>query len=286
MMGRLTRIFAEVVEMDWKIILLLGLSILNHAYGEPKFIVVGRSAFSTANKPDVDLRGEITRLNIPIRNQGSRNTCSVHVMTFLLEYNQAEWLGESGMDLSEEYLNWAANTATLTNADGGFFTEMNTGYQTLGIARESALAYQSTFMTNQPTIDLNMLNAAKKMIGLKFEIIKPWKNTEGATDIQIRNAATALLLGMPVGMGSLWQKSTTDMEVIEGLNFVKTPAANNVSDGHSVSLVGFKYSNLFPGGGYFIIRNSWGTGFGDSGYAYITFDFVKKFANDLVYYHR
>ena len=56
-----------------------------------------------------------------------------------------------------------------------------------------------------------------------------------------------------------------------------------MADGHSVDLVGKKRSLFFPGGGYFIFRNQWGTGFGENGYG-VSFDHLLKYANDLVYF--
>ena len=65
---------------------------------------------------------------------------------------------------------------------------------------------------------------------------------------------------------------------------MKTPPANEVFDGHSIDLVGYKVSNAFPSGGYFISRNSYGTGFGAEGYGFMSFDYAKKYVNDAVYY--
>ena len=65
---------------------------------------------------------------------------------------------------------------------------------------------------------------------------------------------------------------------------MKTPPANEVFDGHSIDLVGYKASNAFPSGGYFIFRNSYGTGFGAEGYGFMSFDHAKKYVNDAVYY--
>jgi hypothetical protein len=53
---------------------------------------------------------------------------------------------------------------------------------------------------------------------------------------------------------------------------------------HSVALVGYGEGKEFPGGGYFIFRNSWGPEWGDEGYGYMPFDYVLKYANDLVVY--
>ena len=40
----------------------------------------------------------------------------------------------------------------------------------------------------------------------------------------------------------------------------------------------------FPGGGYLVFRNSWGTGFMDGGYGYMSFDYANKYTNDLLEY--
>ena len=41
---------------------------------------------------------------------------------------------------------------------------------------------------------------------------------------------------------------------------MKIPPPSGVFDGHSVAFVGYHSSKAFPGGGYFIFRNSWGDG--------------------------
>lgn len=53
--------------------------------------------------------------------------------------------------------------------------------------------------------------------------------------------------------------------------------------GHCVVIPGYLANEKLPagaprapGGGYFICKNSWGTDFGDLGYAYLPVDWVKK----------
>jgi C1A family cysteine protease len=65
---------------------------------------------------------------------------------------------------------------------------------------------------------------------------------------------------------------------------MKTPPASGVFDGHSVALVGYKESTHFPGGGYFIFRNSYGEGFGAKGYGFMSYEYAKKYVNDAVAY--
>ena len=60
------------------------------------------------------------------------------------------------------------------------------------------------------------------------------------------------------------------------------PSKDHVTDGHSITLVGHKNSAAFPGGGYFIFRNSWGPTFGDHGYGYMSYAYVKAYCNDMV----
>ena len=40
---------------------------------------------------------------------------------------------------------------------------------------------------------------------------------------------------------------------------------------------------FFPGG-YLIFRNSWGNGFMEDGYGYMSFDYANKYTNDAVEY--
>ncbi len=50
--------------------------------------------------------------------------------------------------------------------------------------------------------------------------------------------------------------------------------------GHGVIILGYKLDDTVPGGGYFVVRNSWGTTFADDGHVKITFDFAKKHGID------
>ena len=50
--------------------------------------------------------------------------------------------------------------------------------------------------------------------------------------------------------------------MINDVEVMNVPPADQKSaqlfDGHSIALVGYRRDNAFPGGGYFVYRNSWG----------------------------
>jgi hypothetical protein len=52
-------------------------------------------------KPKVDLRPQIEKLGLAVRDQGNRSTCSVFATTFLIEYHAARAKGMQGLELSE-----------------------------------------------------------------------------------------------------------------------------------------------------------------------------------------
>ena len=62
-----------------------------------------------------------------------------------------------------------------------------------------------------------------------------------------------------------------------GLRF----ASRSLHPGVRATLI---HTRLQAGGGYFIFRNSWGPNWGDHGYGYMPFHYVKSYCNDMVAY--
>jgi uncharacterized protein with LGFP repeats len=215
----------------------------------------------------IDLRGEINRRGIAIRNQGSRGTCSVFAMNFLLEYQYTGLFGASHYnDLSEEYLNHMTNKASNITCDGDIFSRIAKGYETYGIIRESLWPYQPNVVYNYADWDKKvtqaMLNEGKFMIipamKLKGKFIKELTGTAGLTDDQFSQIISYLNRLIPVAVGR----------------------------SHSMVIVGYEYNSSYPGGGYFIFRNSWGLNSGDQGYVTEDFQSVKNTANDVYVYEK
>src|SRR5215469_15601994 len=135
--------------------------------------------------PQVDLRPTIESLGLAVRNQGSRGTCSVFAMTFLLEYAYDTRLNSGFTDLSEEYLNYVTNLVSGNTADGDYFSNLDTGYQAWGMATETEEPYQTSEVASIPQV---RLNAGRTWTRFEADFIKPWDNTKGASQAQVDRA--------------------------------------------------------------------------------------------------
>jgi hypothetical protein len=234
--------------------------------------------------PEADLRPTILKHGLQVKSQGSRNTCSVFAITFLHEYMFATRKNfGTGADFSEEYLNYVKNAVNGTTKDGGFFDEIDNGYQAWGCYMLDLVPYKTAF---DPKFEVSSkyMCVARKWPRLKADFIKTWDNTRGLNDAELQEVLGYLKRDTPIAVGLLWPN---DFRVASrlGVPVAATPQTRDgVFDGHSVALVGFRRSTLFPGGGYVIFRNSGGTGFGDEGYGYLTFDYLKKYCNDALAY--
>lgn len=105
----------------------------------------------------------------------------------------------------------------------------------------------------------------------------------------VERVANAVALKSPV----LWSFNvTTGFDRIDSNGFVLYSPGEGDRGGHSVYIVGVilneTLASILPdapagsGGGYFIIKNSWCSCWGDGGFVYIPFDFVKNYTYNAV----
>ncbi len=220
----------------------------------------------------VDLRDEIHRRGIEIRDQGaSRPTCSVFAMTFLLEW---AYTGPKGApllrghrwnDLSEEYLNHMANVATGRTDDGDFFENIDRGFRQYGMVPENALPYDRdrVYDVSEMSIPPSLVEEGKRFLkdmpSVKGRFIKEWSKTNpGLTDAQFDEILNCLRRASPVAIGR----------------------------DHSMVAVGFEQDKSQPGGGRFILRDSRGKTSGDQGYRMESFESLKRTTFDAFVYER
>ncbi|MBL8991573.1 MAG: hypothetical protein JNJ48_08345 [Phycisphaerae bacterium] len=113
----------------------------------------------------------------------------------------------------------------------------------------------------------------------------PVYNTLMGTDFAV--AKFWLSNGAPLSL-SIGTPPSFDAATENG-GFVRLPGGKEKSrGGHCVLVTGYIDNKDLPkeiaqgaGGGYLIIKNSWGTGFGDAGYAYLSYDWVRKWGRTM-----
>jgi C1A family cysteine protease len=95
----------------------------------------------------------------------------------------------------------------------------------------------------------------------------------------LRDVQTALAGGSGVVMGfKVYESFESDSVAKDGK--MPMPGANEASiGGHAVFIAGYQTDPAIEGGGYLIVKNSWSTAWGDNGYFYMPFAYVRP---DLV----
>lgn len=236
---------------------------------------LGIMALSVETPPQsVDLRPMLEKWGLPPRRQGGRGTCSVFTIVGALEFAAAKKQGR-GTRLSVEFLNWAGHKAVNRTADGGFFHELWQGYETYGICAEEDLPYQPQYDENLQPPATAMENAKKmKSLGLRLRWIKVWDVKTGLTDAQFAEIKRTLAQGFPVCGGFRWPKQAQWKEDV-----LQMCPPEDVFDGHSVLLVGYRDDEKQPGGGVFIIRNAGGNGSD----GYLPYEYARAYMNDAAW---
>jgi len=234
----------------------------------------------------IDLRPQIGQMGLGVRSQGGRGTCSVFASTFLVEFKLSQERSLTGMDLSEEYLNAVTNRATGRTDDGDFFSSISEGYKSFGVVDEVWCQYKTTYDPNfQPDNELLGVGEACRFYKTDLMISANLPAKPGFSDVQLAAILKQLDNGVPVAIGFNGSSGTTTISV-GGLS-VMDDLSNDIGPyGHSVPIVGYRSGPLISSGGYVIFRNSYGPSWGDSGYGYMSFNYLKKYTNDAIVYDR
>jgi hypothetical protein len=221
-----------------------------------------------------DLRPDLQRWGLSARQQGGRPTCSVFAVTGALEVAAARRQGH-GTRLSTEFLNWAANQVRPEVADGGFFSDLWSGFAAWGICAEAEMPYRLAFApTPPPSVAASADAKVRLAFGLRLNWIKEWDVTTGLTKAHLAAIKRTLSQGWPVCGGLRWPSQPQWQDGV-----LQMCPANAVYDGHSVLLIGYRDDATQAGGGVFIFRNSSGAGAdGMMPYAY-----AQAYMNDAMW---
>lgn len=251
----------------------LGLGLRGTALGADEAAPIG-SAVQSPPPAKVDLRPRLEQLGLPPRQQGNRPTCSVFTFAGALEFALAN-KRQKGERLSVEFLNWAANQTGRRARDGGFFSEMWSGFAVHGICAEKGMPYQAEFdPARSPGPDIQAEAKENLAVDLQLHWINKWNVKTGLSADEFAAIKKILTAGWPVCGGFRWPKQ--DHWKDDVLQMCPPEA---VFDGHSVLLVGYCDDADQPGGGVFIFRNT-NRGGRDG---YMPYTYAQAYLNDAVW---
>jgi len=216
----------------------------------------------------------------PIKDQGTRNTCVAHAAMAGLEVAY----GSTTLNLCENYAYYkflGSSTAQVC-ADPGLRTIDAADLMTTNaMCLESYWPYVSTLSglgCPSPSGWPTSTCAANAVYQLSSHT-KIWRNDTLTVDAgeYINNPKyleSILCAGHDIVAGFYvagWPSG------VHGVIDVTSGAP--IVGGHAMLIVGYnRTGDASIGGGYFIVKNSWGTGVGQSGYIYLSYDYIRTYS--------
>jgi hypothetical protein len=210
----------------------------------------------------------------PVRNQRGRGTCVAHACTAVREFLLGQ--DSTGGDLSEQYLYWACKQRDGHNGAGTWIHVGMAVLEDLGICPEVVWPYVPDPIPGNegqgPPPATAGGEASQFRIGSSSKMQPRWE-----ADLR-----QALAGGKPVAFSvpvyKYWQ---TQPVRNSGDIRMPLPSDENIG-GHAMCLVGYQDDPDVPGGGFFLVRNSWGTGWAANsavapGYARLPYAYMTSF---------
>jgi hypothetical protein len=243
--------------------------------------IPARRTCAQGSKPSLpnrmDLIAKFDELGLPVHAQHPRDVCSLFAITGLADFEQAKQSTAPHPMLSEEFLIWAANSATGMKGDQAMFYEAVHGLNTLGICREDLMPYVREINASRGPSPAALADAKERRARWRVHWIRRWNIMQPLTDEEFVAIKTALAEQHPVACGLRWPNT------LKGSVLSDVPPRQDVHDGHSIVFAGFEDNAQLPGGGRFYFRNSWGTGWGNHGYGEMSYAYARAYANDALW---
>lgn len=219
------------------------------------------SAKPAATPPDrVDYRSRLKS----IRDQGDRPTCLAFAVTSAHEDARASEENQHYEDLSEEALYWGCKTIDGNPRPGSRFESAASALTQWGQPRENVWPYDPAVDDSLPRSLPSGVVVTSKWYRRRMQPI-----ATALEDVKAQLVGGRLvLMGLTLTYGFFVP--------IQGRIPDPLPAEATFG-GHAIVAVGFDQTDrtVRP---HFIIRNSWGSSWGDDGYGYLPYGYFSRYA--------
>lgn len=219
-------------------------------------------------EPDVFL-GNTLR---PIRSQGGRGTCVAHAVCAVFE-NHIIDSGEPPVDLSPQWLYWACKQVDGLPNGGTYIRVACERATSGGVCEEGDWPYNPAGVPGnegQGPPPAGTETAAAEHVANGSAAVTPERSST-AICAQL-DSQIPVALSVPVY--AAWNNPTGKIPM-------PIPGAERVS-GHAMCAAGYLRDPATPGGGYLVMKNSWGTDCAPlspagAGYFYLPFAYVDQY---------
>jgi C1A family cysteine protease len=219
----------------------------------------------TSLPPSVTLREWFS----PIEDQGSLGSCTANAGVGLVEYFEKRAF-QKHIEASRLFLYKATRNLMHETGDNGAFLRSTMGALVLfGVPPEEYWPYKIADFDKEPTAFCYAF--AQNYQSITYYRLDP----PGISKTDLLNQIKTNLSGGLPSMFGFTVYSSIDQSATTG----KIPypsSGDKIVGGHAIVAVGYDdkmvIQNARPGA--FLIRNSWGTGWGDKGYGWLPYDYV------------
>ncbi len=213
----------------------------------------------------------------PIEDQLSLGSCTAHAGVGIVEYYERRASGKH-IDASRLFLYKTTRNLLHWKGDTGAFLRNTMGALVLfGVPPEEYWPYEIDDVDKEPS-------AFCYAFAQNYQAIKYYRHDPPETDaaVLLMRIKTYIAANHPSMFGFAVYSS---IEQADKTGRVPYPCeGDNLEGGHAVIAVGYddkmkiKYKGrcAIETTGALLIRNSWGTGWGDAGYGWLPYEYVKK----------